>query len=201
MCGTGQRKENHRKHYYTVRRALRIDCCRGNRTRPGEIDRLRSRGRRRRRGLGLICHGQWAIAVCGASRRSICIGKGRLYIYIYTHVSGVRLLINNCDVTRRFLSLRAGPICIAAAAYELMNHRHRRTVFFLDWWKSHRIFFPLLPFLQRRSAFSTVVLPRENTHLSRSCTHTRSRAHTHAHPSPHAFVHSSYFIPLAYQNR
>jgi len=53
-------------------------------------------------------------------------------VYIYMRVSGVRVLINNGDATRRFLSLRAGPICTAAAAYELMNHRRRRTVFFLD---------------------------------------------------------------------
>jgi len=31
--------DRRRKHYYTVRRALRIDRCRGNRTRPGEMDR------------------------------------------------------------------------------------------------------------------------------------------------------------------
>lgn len=99
------------------------------------------------------------------------------------------MLINNSDVTRRFLSLRAGPICTATAAYELMNHRHRRTVFFLDWWKSYRIFFPFLPFLQRRSAFSTVVLP-EKIRICLAPAHIHAHAHTptHIHVQTHLCV-------------
>lgn len=57
QCGAGQTEKNCRKHYYTVRWALGIDRCRGNRTRPGAMDRRRRR-RRRRRGLELICYGR-----------------------------------------------------------------------------------------------------------------------------------------------
>jgi len=57
---------------------------------------------------------------------------GHVEVNLYRKRMVVCVLINNGDVTRRFLSLRVGPICTTAVAYELMNHRHRRTVFFLD---------------------------------------------------------------------
>lgn len=125
-----------------------------------------------------------------ATWRSICIGKGRLCVCIYniyTCVFGVSVLINNGDVTRRFLSLRVGPICIPAVAYELMNHRHRRTVFFLiD--GNCEIFFSLF------SIVASHFLPRRFTSEFESI--CLARAHTQIH----SFVHSSYFIPFAHQN-
>lgn len=106
---------------------------------------------------------------------------------IYTRLFGVRVLINNGDVTRRFLSLRVGPICIPAVAYELMNHRHRRMVFFLiD--GNCEIFSSL------SSNVASHFLPHRFTREFESI--CLARAHTQIH----AFVHSSYFIPLAHQN-
>lgn len=95
---------------------------------------------------------------------------GRKYIY-------KRVLINNGDVTRRFLSLRAGPICTAAAAaYELMNHRRPAERFFFLIDGNRRIFFSLF------SLLSNVVsrFTSENTHLSRlHNTHIHTPSHTY----------------------
>lgn len=158
--------------FVTVHLALRTVCCRANRTRVEWIDVVAGSQRGLFGETNLLRFGVGGQFVSRNNEGGVSFG-----------CVCVCVLINNDDVTSRFLSLFYVRYCqYRAPAEESMNH-HRRSVFFFIPWsmeKSRDSFYSLLIYRPSGCVVVTLLVsPWKNTRLSFP-SHRTTRVHPRA---------------------